>query len=436
MSLCSRGPEGSTGTGTITAPARGVGASLRPPSLQGISSGADLKRWASTGRCQIPCRPGRLPAAGASKRIAPGTGPSSAAVVLEESTARGRCSRMARIAARRAFGAQASSSAANVRSSGGRRARQISTRAPARRSEPASSQSASRRPAVPPRETIRTSARATGVTFWRAMEIAVLPDTLAVCRLRASERIPSWALELHEGFVSITRTPDELSIVCDEEAVPPDVEVESGWRALQITSPPTPIAFEQTGVLASLASPLAAAGIPIFVISTYETDYVLVRAHDLERALETLNTAPGRRHISSGSPFEPVIGFSRAVRDGNRVLVSGTGPVTPDGNCPQTTEEQARRCWEIVLAALNEAGASAQDVVRTRTFLTPEADAQGAMDAHGELFGDVRPASTMLVIHSLLDARWTVEVEAEALVPAPVNTHDSGGRRSPPGATR
>src|SRR3954447_20925520 len=196
---------------------------------------------------------------------------------------------MARVAARRAFSAQASSSAANVRSSGGRRARQISTRAPARLSEPASSASASRNPAVPPSDTIRTSARATGVAFWRAMEIAVLPDTLAVCRLRASERIPSWALELHEGFVSITRTPDELSIVCDEEAVPADVEVESGWRALQL---PGPIAFEQTGVLASLASPLAAAGVSIFAISTFDTDYVLVRAQDLETALEALHGAP------------------------------------------------------------------------------------------------------------------------------------------------
>src|SRR4051795_4517260 len=161
---------------------------------------------------------------------------------------------MARVAARRAFSAHASSSAANVRSSGGRRARQISTCAPARRKDPASSPSASRRPAVPPRETIRTSARATGVAFWRAMEIGALPDTLAVCRLRASERIPSWALELHEGFVSITRTPDERSIVCPQEAVPPDTEVEEDWRALVI---PGPIPFEATGVLAALTVPLA-----------------------------------------------------------------------------------------------------------------------------------------------------------------------------------
>ena len=85
-----------------------------------------------------------------------------------------------------------------------------------------------------------------------------------------------------------------------------------------------------------------------------------------------------------------------------------------DGSCPESTEEQARRCWEIVVAALKEAGATAADVVRTRTLLTPAADAEGAMTAHGEVFADVRPASTMLVIHSLLDARWTVEVEAEA----------------------
>jgi enamine deaminase RidA (YjgF/YER057c/UK114 family) len=174
---------------------------------------------------------------------------------------------------------------------------------------------------------------------------------------------------------------------------------------------PGPIPFEVTGVLASLANPLAAAGISIFAVSTYDTDYVLVREDDLEAALAALGP---RRHVGSGSPYEPVIGFSRAVRDGNRVLVSGTGPVMPDGGCPESTADQARRCWEIVLAALAEAGASAADVVRTRTFLTPAADEQGAMAAHGEVYADVRPASTMLVVHALLDPRWHVEVEAEA----------------------
>jgi enamine deaminase RidA (YjgF/YER057c/UK114 family) len=240
------------------------------------------------------------------------------------------------------------------------------------------------------------------------VNLTVLPGTLAVCRLEPSERIPSWALELHEGFVSITRTPGELSVVCPQEAVPPDTRVEEGFRALMV---PGPIPFEQTGVLAQIATPLAAAGISIFAIATYDTDYVLVRETDLEHALAVL---AGRQRVASGSPYEPVIGFSRAVRAGNRVLVSGTGPVMPDGGCPDTTLDQARRCWEIVFAALAEAGASARDVVRTRTFLTPEADPEGAITAHGEAFAAVRPASTMLVVSALLDARWHVEVEAEA----------------------
>ncbi len=244
------------------------------------------------------------------------------------------------------------------------------------------------------------------------MNLTVLPGTLAVCRLPATDRIPSWALELHEGFVSITRTPDELSIVCPQEAVPPDTTVEEGFRALMV---PGPIPFEVTGVLARIATPLAAAGISIFAIATYDTDYVLVRETDLDRALSAL---AGRQLIASGSPFEPVIGFSRAVRSGHRVLVSGTGPVMPDGGCPETTLDQARRCWEIVAAALEAAGASVSDVVRTRTFLTPEADADGAIAAHGQVFAAVRPASTMLVVNALLDDRWHVEVEAEAQLDA------------------
>jgi hypothetical protein len=244
------------------------------------------------------------------------------------------------------------------------------------------------------------------------MDLSVLPERLAICRLSASARVPSWALELHETLISITRTADELSIVCPEAVVPPEVQVERGWRALKV---PGPLPFELTGVLAGLATPLAAAGISIFAISTYDTDYVLVRAGDLERALAALQTTtPNRQRVSSGSPFEPVIGFSRAVRAGDRVLVSGTGPVQADGGCPDTTLAQARRAWEIVLAALEEAGATAADVVRTRTFLTPAADADGAMTAHGEVFAEIRPASTMLTVHSLLDVRWTVEVEAEA----------------------
>src|SRR4051794_32812467 len=190
------------------------------------------------------------------------------------------------------------------------------------------------------------------------MEVAVLPETLAVCRLRASDRIPSWALELHEGFVSVTRTADELSIVCPQDAVPPDTQVEEDWRALVL---PGPIPFEATGVLAALTAPLADAGIPVFAISTYDTDYVLVREQNLERALHVLHADPERQLISSAPPYGPGFAFSGAVRAGSRVLAPAPGRVMADGSCPESTADQARRCWEIVLAALAEAGASASD---------------------------------------------------------------------------
>ena len=126
--------------------------------------------------------------------------------------------------------------------------------------------------------------------------------------------------------------------------------------------------------------------------------------------------APERRRIASGSPYEPVIGFSRAVLVGDRVLVSGTGPVWPDGSCPDDAGAQARRCLEIITTALAEAGATADDVVRTRMFLTAVADADAVGEAHGEVFGHVRPAATMVVVAALLDPRWRVEIEAEAVL--------------------
>ncbi len=123
-----------------------------------------------------------------------------------------------------------------------------------------------------------------------------------------------------------------------------------------------------------------------------------------------------RRRIASGSPFEPTIGFSRALRVGDRVLVSGTGPVVPDGRCPDDAGAQARRCFEIIAAALDEAGAALGDVVRTRMYLTSAEDADAVGAVHGELFGDVRPAATMVVVAGLLDPAWKVEIEAEAVV--------------------
>jgi len=124
-----------------------------------------------------------------------------------------------------------------------------------------------------------------------------------------------------------------------------------------------------------------------------------------------------RQRISSGSPFEPSIGFSRALRVGDRVFVSGTGPVAPGGGCPDGAAAQARRCFEIMEAALAEAGAALSDVVRTRMYITAAEDGAAVGAVHGELLGDVRPAATMVVVAGLLDPAWKVEIEAEAVIP-------------------
>lgn len=131
-----------------------------------------------------------------------------------------------------------------------------------------------------------------------------------------------------------------------------------------------------------------------------------------------------RLRVSSGSPFESTIGFSRAVRVADRVLVSGTGPVWPDGSCPDDAGAQARRCFEIIGAALQEAGASLEGVVRTRMYLTSGGDADAVSAVHGALFGRVRPAATMVVVAALLDPRWKVEIEAEAVI-APAGAGDA-----------
>lgn len=120
--------------------------------------------------------------------------------------------------------------------------------------------------------------------------------------------------------------------------------------------------------------------------------------------------------MSSGSPFEPTIGFSRALRVGERVLVSGTGPIWPDGSCPEEADAQARQCFAIIGAALAEAGAAIEDVVRTRMFLTSVEDADAVASVHGELFANIRPAATMVVVAALLDPRWKIEIEAEAII--------------------
>jgi enamine deaminase RidA (YjgF/YER057c/UK114 family) len=124
----------------------------------------------------------------------------------------------------------------------------------------------------------------------------------------------------------------------------------------------------------------------------------------------------GRRRIASGSPYEPVVGFSRALRVGSRVLVSGTAPIWPDGSCDPEPETQAARCLEIILAALAEAGAGPEHVVRTRMYLVDPADWEAVGRAHGAVLAEVRPVATMVVVAALLDPRWRVEIEAEAIL--------------------
>jgi enamine deaminase RidA (YjgF/YER057c/UK114 family) len=123
-----------------------------------------------------------------------------------------------------------------------------------------------------------------------------------------------------------------------------------------------------------------------------------------------------RRLLAGHSPHEPTFGYSRAVVDGRRVHVSGTAPIPLEGDPPEGTYEQARLCLEIIGDVLDRAGASFADVVRTRVYVTDAAEFQEVARAHGEVFGDIRPASTC-VVAGLLDPRWHVEIEADAVLP-------------------
>lgn len=125
---------------------------------------------------------------------------------------------------------------------------------------------------------------------------------------------------------------------------------------------------------------------------------------------------PARQLVSSGSPYEDRIGFSRAMRVGSHIVVSGTAPIWPDGSVDPDVRSQAERCLEIMLTALEEAGAGAADVVRTRCYLVDAADWEAVGLAHGRVFSGIRPASTMIVVSRFIDARWKVEMEAEAII--------------------
>jgi enamine deaminase RidA (YjgF/YER057c/UK114 family) len=121
-----------------------------------------------------------------------------------------------------------------------------------------------------------------------------------------------------------------------------------------------------------------------------------------------------RTNIPGTSPYEPVIGFSRAVRIGNSVHISGTAPVGADD---KDVAEQTDQCLTLIAAALKNAGSSIEHVYRTRIFLTHAEDWEAVGRVHGKFFSLIRPASTMVVIRQLLDPRWRVEIEAEALIP-------------------
>ena len=125
-----------------------------------------------------------------------------------------------------------------------------------------------------------------------------------------------------------------------------------------------------------------------------------------------------RRRAASASPFENRYGFSRAIRVGDRVIVAGTAPIWPDGSVDPDPAAQMRRCCEIAVAALEELGATAAQAVRTRMFVTDATIADAVGEVHGSYFADARPAATMVVVAGLLDPRWLVEIEVEAVVAA------------------
>ncbi|MDQ3217318.1 MAG: RidA family protein [Actinomycetota bacterium] len=123
-----------------------------------------------------------------------------------------------------------------------------------------------------------------------------------------------------------------------------------------------------------------------------------------------------RRRVFSGSPYEARFGFCRALRTDDRVLVAGTAPIWPDNSCDADAGVQARRCYEIILEALAELGGEPRHVVRTRVYITDASYTEAVGNAHGEVFAESPPVNTMVVVAGLVDDRWKVEIEAEAVL--------------------
>ena len=127
---------------------------------------------------------------------------------------------------------------------------------------------------------------------------------------------------------------------------------------------------------------------------------------------------PLRKLVSTGSPYEPIIGISRAVRHGNILAVAGTAPIGPDGQtvAPGDAGAQARRCFEIVKNAIEQAGGKMETVVRTRIILTTIEDWEAVARVHGEYFKAIRPVNTIMQVVQFIDPEWLVEIEADAVI--------------------
>jgi enamine deaminase RidA (YjgF/YER057c/UK114 family) len=126
-----------------------------------------------------------------------------------------------------------------------------------------------------------------------------------------------------------------------------------------------------------------------------------------------------RTNVSSGSHFEGVAGFSRAVRIGNTISVAGTAPIAADGStaAPGDAYGQTQRCFEIIEQAITEAGGSLQNVVRTRVMMTDISLWKDAAKAHGEIFASIKPACTLVEVSGLIEKDWLVEIEADCILP-------------------
>jgi len=125
-----------------------------------------------------------------------------------------------------------------------------------------------------------------------------------------------------------------------------------------------------------------------------------------------------RKNVATGSPYEPIVGLSRAVRIGNTVAVAGTAPLGPDGKTTGVGDAgaQARRCFEISRVALERLGGRLEDVIRTRILLTRIEDWEVVAKVHGEYFRDIRPANTIMQVSRFIDADWLIETEVDAII--------------------